>query len=554
LSPFGHSLALPGPEEFYLTAQHLSGRVTKRLLTDVKKEMGEHLGSSINALGAEVTHIHIHPHEGISFIEQCVNHAYALSNALLAQVFPPHPAAPQGAPAPQHASISLELPRPEDKTAQVVLVRDRQTKMLLWAKPIAEAPSRKVGDKPRLVYAVPMASFEKVLKRVEADHATALTRLFPSLKLPWRVREQDLFVLRFKPFDDSVEAVEYVLRPYAFWHFSRDSYAEFILDPIEDARQRKARAKPFNGSFWRGNPKALGFIHGTVDRVASCFGSDNPMRGRIAPERIEALTRLYDDQVFAFDHPTASLTPEQNADWFIEHLPAPSGPVTLDLVAHSRGGLVARALRTKYRALEKKNITLGKIVYVGTPNAGTNLVDPKRDEQRLGEILITIYTNLFGHAGGEDADKGLRFLAHLVALGVGIPTAMLPGFQAMAAAPNDRFLQSLDAMPAEQQGKDFAIAAEWVPGQAIRDEVLSVIDAVVRPIHGDIGNDLIVPTSSVAGPMTPGRFRIPEERTMRLSSKQDVYHLSYFGRPETQEKILEWLAGELNVTTPPAQP
>jgi hypothetical protein len=546
LNPFGHSMALTGLEDIYLTAQHLSGSVTKRVLKDVEKELGkelgEHLPSALGALKGEITHIHIHPLGGLSLVDRCINDAYALSTALIERIFP-HVGAALGVP-PRKPAMSLEYPRPDEKVKQVVLVHDRETHMLQWAKQVPGASSPKTEGEHGIVYAIPIiASVESDLKRLEL-RASALARFFPSLKLPWRAREQDLFVLRFEPLDKTVEAVEHILRPYALWHFSRDSYADSVF---------KEREKRLPESFWKGKPRALGFIHGTVDRCSSCFGSDSPMRGAITPELVDHLTRLYDGQMFAFDHPTATVLPDQNADWLIKNLPTPTSPVTLDLVAHSRGGLVARALRTKDRALKEKKITLGKIVYVGTPNAGTNLVDPKRDEARLGEVLITIYTNIFSNLGGEEAKRGLQFLAHVIALTIGIPMAELPGFAAMAPAPNDAFLKLLNATPPEQRPDDFAIAAEWDPGQTTRDRILSMIDKMVRPIHTPHLNDLVVPTDGVGGPLTPGYFQIAEKRTMRFSSKLDVYHLSYFGRPETHEKMLEWLAGELNAA-PAVQP
>ena len=75
-------------------------------------------------------------------------------------------------------------------------------------------------------------------------------------------------------------------------------------------------------------------IHGTFSRAHEGF-YDFPR------EYVAGLHQLYEGRVFAFDHFTLSHDPRQNVDWFLEQIPE-AARFDLDVVCHSRGGLVAR--------------------------------------------------------------------------------------------------------------------------------------------------------------------------------------------------------------------
>jgi hypothetical protein len=115
--------------------------------------------------------------------------------------------------------------------------------------------------------------------------------------------------------------------------------------------------------------RALLLIHGTFSRAHEAF--------RDFPEEYVAdLHRLYEGRVFAFDHFTISHDPRQNVDWLVERIPE-GLRLELDILCHSRGGLVARALTEKQSELSlgSRSISVERVVHVGTPNAGTLLTD-----------------------------------------------------------------------------------------------------------------------------------------------------------------------------------
>ncbi len=127
---------------------------------------------------------------------------------------------------------------------------------------------------------------------------------------------------------------------------------------------------------------ALLFIHGTNSLSHSDFHL-------LSPEFLQAMADGYDGRVFAFDHPTLSVDPAANARWLAESLPAGLG-LELDIIAHSRGGLVARELaqRGKDNGLDGK-LRVRSVTFVGTPNRGTPLCEP----EHLGSYVDAM-TNL----------------------------------------------------------------------------------------------------------------------------------------------------------------
>ena len=90
--------------------------------------------------------------------------------------------------------------------------------------------------------------------------------------------------------------------------------------------------------------------------------------------------------MIGFNHHTLTKSVPQNAVDFLSQLP--SGNCQFDVISHSRGGLLARALKELTPAQLGQlvepawapppgvNVQIGKIILVGTPNVGTPLADP----------------------------------------------------------------------------------------------------------------------------------------------------------------------------------
>lgn len=133
--------------------------------------------------------------------------------------------------------------------------------------------------------------------------------------------------------------------------------------------------------------RVLLFVHGIFSSIEGGFhalgdpGQDSTMK---------ALLDRYDGNVFGYDHWTISKTPLQNALELLLSIPA-DAHWTVDLVCHSRGGLIARALfadpdaavalRTpelrEIQELRKGRIAqAGKVIFVAGANQGSPLARP----------------------------------------------------------------------------------------------------------------------------------------------------------------------------------
>jgi hypothetical protein len=253
--------------------------------------------------------------------------------------------------------------------------------------------------------------------------------------------------------------------------------------------------------------------------------------------------------VLGFDHWTLSLTPEDNAKLLWNLLdPALHAGHRLDIITHSRGGLVARA----FVELLGRGEAVRRVMFVGTPNAGTNLANPK-NWGAAADILI----NLAPISAPFAKLSGL--LARLL---ITKAEGRIPGLQAQnpsAAGPDD-FLGRIQRPTTLPQGVSYgAVAASFEPEPGGFDPKHLLAQA------GDVGadafyghpNDLIVDTGSVwsvdakpdytldsASPVVQRVLLFnPEGRGVgQVVRKRGVHHNNLFAMPETMAFLQAELA------------
>ena len=272
---------------------------------------------------------------------------------------------------------------------------------------------------------------------------------------------------------------------------------------------------------------ALLFIHGTNSLSHSGFHL-------LPPEFMRAMWDRYEHRVIAFDHPTLSVDPGDNAKRLAELLPA-GLDLQLDIVAHSRGGLVARELaqRANANGLGGK-LHVQSVTFVGTPNRGT----PFCNSDHLASYVDAM-TNLLSALpdnGITDAvDCVVGVLSHVARqMYKGIPGAM-------AMDPKGDYLKALNAEPHPSDCVYRVITSEFEPiGGA--DWKWRLRDLVVDKIFVDEPNDLIVPTDPDWEPE-----RVSQRLILDKSSGVD--HSTYW----TNEKVLNTLR-EVETVQPAATP
>jgi hypothetical protein len=312
--------------------------------------------------------------------------------------------------------------------------------------------------------------------------------------------------------DDLVERWEEKNRPHRFRSFLSESYASPDVPDLGVDDWAKLAAGP-----------ALLLIHGTASRTHIGFGA-------LSPETVRTLAERYGGRVFAFDHPTLSAGPRQNVDWFFEHVPDGTR-LAVDVLCHSRGGLVARLLAGEgERALVPRPLTVRRLVFVATPNAGTLLAD----EKYIGDFLDT-YTNLLNFL----PDNGVsEVFEALVELGKQVALGMLRGLDGLQSMlPGGPFLAGLNRGPRSDGTQYFALSSNYEP--TVPGWKAWATDRLLDAIFNKADNDLVVPTKGVYDGNGSGFFPIAERK--RFEKEDGIAHTRFFGEARVQTKILEWL-------------
>jgi hypothetical protein len=173
------------------------------------------------------------------------------------------------------------------------------------------------------------------------------------------------------------------------------------------------------------------FIHGTFSTAHGAFAL-------IEPAAFKTLFDRYDGRVFAFNHFTLSHDPRRNVEWLAGQLPG-GDSLELDIVCHSRGGLVARTIaeQPSVFGLDTSRFKVRRIVFVGVPNSGTLLAHPDHMMKMIDRFTTAL--NVFpGGAVTETLEAiitAVKVLAH----------GALKGLQGLASMqPDGEFLKKLN--------------------------------------------------------------------------------------------------------------
>ncbi len=301
--------------------------------------------------------------------------------------------------------------------------------------------------------------------------------------------------------------------------------------------------------------RILLLVHGTFSSTVGGFGAlgvDENGRGFL-----QTAIGAY-DAVIGFDHRTLSVDPRENAQALLKRLRphrADAGLV-IDVITHSRGGLVTRSFVEEVLPGSDWSATVDNIVFVAATNAGTHLADP----ERWGD-LVDLYTNFAAVAAGGLAAVGAAPLAAVVAgtvRGIGAFVKYLvsyaaegdevPGLQAMV--PGGAFVTELNRTQPGQPGPGtnwFVVSSNFHvelfddshhPPEFPRELVVKLAEGFVdRLFKGD--NDLVVDTASMSAiDEAVGGF---VRDRLELGENDVVYHNNYFSQVSVIEAIAGWL-------------
>lgn len=274
---------------------------------------------------------------------------------------------------------------------------------------------------------------------------------------------------------------------------------------------------------------SLWFVHGTFSTATNGFGA-------IGTSTLRQLHEAYGGRVVAYDHHTLHVTPEENVS-ILAGLVPDGLTFDADLVGHSRGGLVCRALSGEGLPDGVTSpLNVRKVVTVATPHHGTALADP----QHLTSYLDRVTTMLNLAPDGIVVADALAVVVDVVKVVLAKGLAALPGLVSMD--PTDGPLPKLNAAAADTGIQLHAMAANHEPQGPLRSLVVDhAADAFIDRVFRGEENDVVVPTAGAWTGSEGPLFPVPEERRLVLDASAGVKHSTFFSKPQVREALLRWL-------------
>lgn len=286
------------------------------------------------------------------------------------------------------------------------------------------------------------------------------------------------------------------------------------------------------------------FIHGTFSETGRIV---TQLKSEPAGKEFLAKAQAGYNQVLGYDHFTLSRTPVVNAVELARQFA--ESDAELDIVCHSRGGLVARWF---CEILDKNRSRKRRVVFVGCPLRGTSLADPQ--SLRNGLNLLTNAGKLLGNtvqlvpllaaAGGLvqiiSSVGGFTAKTPLVDAGVGL----IPGLAAMSRIQNNAELEALNFGPPQARVNYFAITSNFrseAPGWRFWKYFTksNLADVAADYLVFNQENDLVVDTESMTHHAFGANPNFTNDKIFRCFEGDKVHHTNYFEHAETGNFLVE---------------
>jgi hypothetical protein len=266
------------------------------------------------------------------------------------------------------------------------------------------------------------------------------------------------------------------------------------------------------------------YIHGIFSSIDGAFSAvQNDMA------LMPALRAKYPGGIIGYDHWTVSRRPQENAGMLLSELPP---GLDLDIISHSRGGLIARAVLEldSLKSLSRLQ-TYHNAVFVASANQGSALA-VEANWNRLINIFIGLSSLFGGNAVGVSLDLllgVLKVLAH--------GAFALPSIRDLQ--PGSDFIQSLNAGNAPHLEHASLVHANFDAAQSV---LLKTADFVVDQVFGGEANDLVVPfPGAIAFEPAASSVSIATIQSYKSDGKPQglVLHTNYFSQPEVKTILRE---------------
>ena len=276
--------------------------------------------------------------------------------------------------------------------------------------------------------------------------------------------------------------------------------------------------------------KVLLLVHGVFSSVEGGFAD---LAGEAG---MRQLLDRYNGLVFGYDHWTIAKTPQQNALNLLARIPA-DADWELDIVCHSRGGLVVRSLLADAaddavlaaiaRLRPGRIAGVGQVVFVAAANQGSPLA--AQDELRQ---FLNVAAMLASFSGGMALDVVIGLARAVVSLGFERPSVR-------ALATGSALVDSLNRGGTLLDDADTWYArANFDYGESALERTGALIN---RLLMAATDNDVVVPYDSV---LLPGA-RAGADRVLNFGTPErkqsEIWHTEFFRQPAMRRFLLRHL-------------
>lgn len=323
------------------------------------------------------------------------------------------------------------------------------------------------------------------------------------------------------PIDLLVGAVESRIRHNRVWRLTPDNYGNGSNSDFTD---------------WAaldGKPTLL-VVHGI-------FSSVEDMLSKLPRSVMERWAELYEGRVIGFNHLSVTLSPEDNARFFLETAKRafPSGRLQFDVLCHSRGGIVSRTLAERGHDLFSEcNSEFRKVYFVASPNKGSALGDP----QHVLE-MIDVFTNLVTEFPDSHTMFTIETILGVVKLLAYTAGVALPGMAAMATSKDGYIARVLNQSSKKSPARYAAAAASYAPRPGVDNGFFTdrfatyIMDQIFADKGHAVANDLVVPKDGVFA--ENGHPSFPIFDALIYSDHDAVWHGGFFSELRTIQHIEE---------------
>ncbi len=304
-----------------------------------------------------------------------------------------------------------------------------------------------------------------------------------------------------------------------------------LVWPVTPDNYRQGPAAGFSdASLLRGGPVLL-LVHGI-------FSSVEGMLSGLPRSAMARWHERYQGRVLAFNHLTVSESPEDNARFLLDALQqaAPGEGVTIDILCHSRGGIVSRTLAERTPQLRPHSGCRFRSVYfVATPNAGS----PIGDADHMVD-MIDLFTNCLTNLPDGPLAYSIEVLLGLVTLVGHSGARALPGIAALGTRGS--YVTDVLNRASQPSAARYAAAAadfEPLPGREngwLIDRLGDpVMDRIFTLDGKAVANDLVVPQQGVFA--ANGHPSFPIADPLVYGAADGIWHTAFFAQPRTVEHI-----------------